>query len=273
MVAERLILEVPDVASVGRRTGRAESDLHAEGVYAGEIDVNLKQERRPLTEVMADIREKLSVLPASAVLGQPISHRIEHLVSGVRAAVAVKIFGEDLDTLRTLGETVRQRLSAVPGIVDLQVERQAATPTIRLRIDHQRAQVLGVRPQAVTEQLHSFLNGQTVSRIIDGERRFDVVLRLGDENRTLDALRNLLLSTPGGFIPVRLVADVEETDGPNQVLRENGQRRIVVFGNMEVDADTAAVAQGIRNALASVEIPRGYRVVTEGTFRAQEESA
>ena len=115
MIAEKLIMEVPDVVSVGRRTGRAESDLHAEGVHAAEIDVNLKPDRRAMDAVMADIRDKLAILPAAIVLGQPISHRIEHMLSGVRAAVAVKIFGEDLDTLGALAETLRQRLSTIPG--------------------------------------------------------------------------------------------------------------------------------------------------------------
>ena len=273
LIAEKLILQIPDVASVGRRTGRAESDLHAEGAHAGEIDVNLKPDRRPMEEIMGDIRQKLSVLPANAVLGQPISHRIEHMLSGVRAAVAVKIFGEDLDTLGSVAESIRQRLAAVPGLVDLQVEKQVRVPQVRIHVDAQRAAMYGITPNAVTEQLRVLSNGQPVSRILAGDRQFDVVVRLGDHARTIEALRDLLISTTSGFIPVRLAAEVEEGDGPNQVLRENGQRRIVVFGNIGGDADMAKVIEEIRKITVSANLPRGYRLVLEGTFRAQEDAS
>ena len=202
-IAERLILDVPDVASVGRRTGRAETDLHAEGVHATELDVNLRPVRRPMPEIMADIRERLSLLPAAIVLGQPISHRIEHMLSGVRAAVAVKIFGEDLDTLSSIAEQLRQRLAGVVGLVDLQVEKQVRVPQVRIQVDAQRAALYGVTPQAVTEQVRVMSNGQAVSRILAGDRQFDVVVRLGDGARTIEALRDLLISTSSGFIPVR----------------------------------------------------------------------
>ena len=271
-IAERLILDVPDVASVGRRTGRAETDLHAEGVHATELDVNLRPVRRPMPEIMADIRERLSLLPAAIVLGQPISHRIEHMLSGVRAAVAVKIFGEDLDTLSSIAEQLRQRLAGVVGLVDLQVEKQVRVPQVRIQVDAQRAALYGVTPQAVTEQVRVMSNGQAVSRILAGDRQFDVVVRLGDGARTIEALRDLLISTSSGFIPVRLVASVEEDDGPNQVLRENGQRRIVVFGNIGGDADMAKVVEAVRQINASASLPQGYRIVLDGTFRAQEEA-
>lgn len=271
-IAERLILEVPDVASVGRRTGRAEADLHAEGVHAAELDVNLRPVRRPMAEIMADIRDKLSLLPVAIVLGQPISHRIEHMLSGVRAAVAVKIFGEDLDTLSSVAEQLRQRLAGVAGLVDLQVEKQVRIPQVRVHVDPQRAALYGVTPQAVTEQLRVMSNGQAVSRILAGDRQFDVVVRLGEGARTIEALRDLLISTSSGFIPVRLVASVEEGDGPNQVLRENGQRRIVIFGNVSGDADMAKVVEAVRQTSASASLPQGYRVVLDGTFRAQEDA-
>jgi HME family heavy-metal exporter len=272
LIAERLVLEVPDVVSVGRRTGRAEADLHAEGVHAAELDVNLKAARRPMPEIMADIREKLSLLPAAIVLGQPISHRIEHMLSGVRAAVAVKLFGEDLDILSSAAEQLRQRLAGVDGLVDLQVEKQVRVPQVRVQVDPQRAALYGVTPQAVTEQLRVMSNGQAVSRILSGDRQFDVVVRLREGARTIEALRDLLISTTSGFIPVRLVASVDESDGPNQVLRENGQRRIVIFGNVRGDADMAKVVEAIRQIGASASLPQGYRLAIEGTFRAQEEA-
>ena len=272
LIAERLILQVPDVASVGRRTGRAEADLHAEGVHAAEIDVNLKADRRPMPTVMADIRAKLSVLPVASVLGQPISHRIEHMLSGVRAAVAVKVFGEDLDTLGSVGEQLRQRLARVQGLVDLQVEKQVRVPQIRVRVDPQAAVLYGITPQAVMEQVRVMSNGQPVSRLLAGDRQFDVVVRLADRERSVEALRDLLISTTSGFIPVRLVATVEEGDGPNQVLRENGQRRIVVFGNLAGNAEMKRVVEEIRAIVASTSLPAGYRVVLDGAFRAQEDA-
>lgn len=272
MIAEKLILNVPDVVSVGRRTGRAETDLHTEGVHASEIDVNLKSERRTMAAIMDDIREKLSVLPASIVLGQPISHRIEHMVSGVRAGLSMKIFGEDLDALGLLAEAMRQRLAGVPGLVDLQVEKQVRVPQLRIQVDSQRAAMYGVTPQAVSEQLRVLSNGQPVSRILEGDRQFDVVVRLGDTGRTIETLRDLLIATPAGFVPVRLLATVEEGDGPNQVFRENGQRRIAIFGNLAGDADMARVVEQIRQVTGAAELPQGYRIVLEGTFRAQEEA-
>ncbi len=273
LIAEKLILEVPDVLSVGRRTGRAEADLHAEGVHAAEIDVNLKSDRRPMSEIMADVREKLAVLPASSVLGQPISHRIEHMLSGVRAAVAVKIFGEDLDTLGSIAGQLRQQLGGISSLVDLQVERQVRVPQIRIQVDPQLAAMYGITPQSVIEQLRVMSNGQAVSRILAGDRQFDVVVRLDDGARSIEALRNLLISTASGFIPVHLVAEVEESDGPNQVLRENGQRRIVVFGNVNGGADMAQVVENVRGIVAATPLPSGYRVVLDGTFRAQEQAS
>ncbi|MBN8955821.1 MAG: efflux RND transporter permease subunit [Rhizobiales bacterium] len=274
LIAEKLILEVPDVLSVGRRTGRAEADLHAEGVHAAEIDVNLKPERRPMSEIMADIREKLAVLPASSVLGQPISHRIEHMLSGVRAAVALKIFGEDLDTLGSIAGQLRQQLAGISGLVDLQVERQVRVPQVRIQVDPHLAAMYGVTPQSVIEQLRVMSNGQAVSRILAGDRQFDVVVRLDDGARSIEALRNLLIATAnGGFIPIHLVAAVEESDGPNQVLRENGQRRIVVFANVSGGTDMAQVVENVRGIIAATSLPSGYRVVLDGTFRAQEQAS
>jgi heavy-metal exporter, HME family len=234
--------------------------------------VNLKPERRPRADVMAHIRAKLSVLPVSSVLGQPISHRIEHMLSGVRAAVAVKVFGEDLDTLSSVGEQLRQRLASVNGLVDLQVEKQVRVPQVRIRVDPQAAVMYGVTPQAVIEQVRVMSNGQPVSRLLAGDRQFDVVVRLDDRARTIEALRDLLIPTANGFIPARLVASVEEGDGPNQVLREHGQRRIVVFGNVSGSADMGKVVEEIRRVTGATTLPAGYRIVLDGTFRAQEDA-
>ncbi|KAF0134030.1 MAG: heavy-metal exporter HME family [Xanthobacteraceae bacterium] len=271
LIAERLILEVPEVERVGRRTGRAELDEHAEGVHASEVEVALKP-GRPKDAIIADIRSRLAVLPVATNIGQPISHRLDHMLSGVRAQIALKIFGEDLDTLRSLAEDMRLKLAAIPGIVDLQVERQVRVPQLEIIVDYRRAALYGIQPASITEQLERLSNGRVVSRIIDGNRRFDVVLRLDDLQRTTQGLADLLIQTPAGWVPVRQFADVVETDGPNQILRENGRRRVVVLANAEGSADMAAVIARVRDVIAATTLPPGFFASLEGTFQAQEES-
>ncbi|HRK24586.1 MAG TPA: efflux RND transporter permease subunit [Beijerinckiaceae bacterium] len=272
LIAERLIMGVAEVERVGRRTGRAELDEHAEGVHSSEIEVALKPGGRGKDAVINDIRSQLAVLPVATNVGQPISHRLDHMLSGVRAQIALKIFGDDLDTLRSLAETFRQQFVAVPGIVDLQVEKQVRIPQLEIIIDHRRAALYGVQPAAITEQLERLSNGRIVSRVVDGNRRFDVVLRLEDHQRTTHKLSELLIETPMGWVPVRQLADVVETDGPNQILRENGRRRLVVLANTDGAADMARVVTDIRAILASARLPPGFSTSLEGTFQAQEDS-
>lgn len=272
-IAERLIMQVPEVKSVGRRTGRAELDEHAEGVHTSEIDVDLARSARTKGEVLADIRGRLAPLPAAVNLGQPILHRLDHLLSGVRAQVALKIYGPDFDTMRGLAETFRARLATIEGLVDLQVEKQVRIPQLVVRIDHERAALYGVAPSALTEMLEAQSNGRTVSQIVDGAKRFDVVVRLGESDRQTGGLEQLLLPTPAGIVPLGLFADVSETDGPNQLLRENGQRRIVVLANGADGADLAQIVMRIRAEIAATPLPPGYTTRLEGTFQAQEEAA
>jgi len=272
LIAERLIREVPEVVSVGRRTGRAELDEHAEGVHSSEIDVDLKRSERPKEAVMADIRSRLSSLPMAVNIGQPISHRLDHLLSGVRAEIALKVYGEDLDTLRTLAETLREKLSRIDGLVDLQIEKQVRIPQLRVEVNYDRIALYGITPSAVTEALEGLSNGRVVSQILQGNRRFDVVLRLQDADRSTQGLSKLLLPTPNGYIPLSLVATVTEDDGPNQILRENGQRRIVVLANSNGQRDLAKIIADIRGAVAATQLPSGYRTSLEGTFQAQEEA-
>ncbi len=272
LIAERLIMEVPEVKLVGRRTGRAELDEHAEGVHSSEIDVDLHQGGRSKNEIIADIRARLSVLPVTTNMGQPISHRLDHMLSGVRAQIALKVFGEDLDTIRAVAEELRGKLSDVPGLVDLQVEKQVRVPQLEVIVDYRRAALYGLQPAAITEQLERLSNGRLASRIVDGNRRFDVVMRLDDGRRTTQGLSDLLIQSPIGWVPVREIAEVVETDGPNQILRENGKRRTVVLANTDGQADMAAVVAGIRRILAEQRMPQGVFTSLEGTFQAQEES-
>jgi len=271
-VAERLVMQVPEVKTVGRRTGRAELDEHAEGVHSSEMDVDLRVSARPKEAVLADIRARLAILPAAFNIGQPIGHRLEHLLSGVNAAIAIKVFGEDVDTLRGLADQLRGRLSAIPGLVDLLVERQVRVPQLQVRLDYQRAALFGVTPAAVTDALEKLTNGKVVSQVIDGQKRFDVVLRLSDTERTTDALAHLLVETPKGRVPLGNFAEVADDDGPNQILRENGTRRIVVQANTD-GTNEARVIAAIRAEMAGTTLPQGYFMRLEGTFQAQEDSA
>jgi heavy-metal exporter, HME family len=273
LIAEQLLLGVPEVKAVGRRVGRAELDEHAEGVHSSEIEVELKPSGRRKTEIVADIRERLSTLPVAVNVGQPISHRLDHMLSGVRAQIALKIFGEDLDTLRSSAEQIRARLARIPGVVDLQVEKQVRIPQLEIRVDYQRAALYGLQPAAVTDQLERLSNGRVASRVIDGYRRFDVVVRLPDAQRTTQGLGDLLLETPVGWVPVRQIAEVIETDGPNQILRENSRRRVVVLANSDGKTDMAKIVADIRREIAATKLPEGFFTSLEGTFQAQEEAS
>jgi CzcA family heavy metal efflux pump len=273
LIAERLIQEVPEVTAVGRRTGRAELDEHAEGVHSSELDVDLKPSSRSKDEIVADIRSRLSLLPVVTNIGQPISHRLDHMLSGVRAQIALKIYGDDLDTARTLAEDLRTKLSRIPGVVDLQVEKQVRIPQLEIRVDYGRAALYGIQPAAITEQLERLSNGRVVSRLADGNRRFDVVLRLNDQRRTTQGLGDLLIETPASWVPVRQIAEVKETDGPNQILRENGKRRVVVFANTDGRTDMAKIIAQIRAEMAATRLPQGFFTSLEGTFQAQEKAS
>lgn len=269
--AELLIGQVPEVTQVGRRTGRAELDEHAEGVHSAEIDVDLKRSGRDREAIMADIRDRLSVLPAQVAIGQPISHRLDHLLSGVRAQVAVKIFGDDIDTLRGLAEQMRSGLSGVPGLVDLTVEKQVLIPQITVRLDHRKAAQLGLSPGEAIRVLQALTDGAHGAQIVDGPRRYELVLRLPDERRGPQDLARMLIDTPAGRVPVSAIASVEETDGPNQVGRENGRRRIVVYGNTD-GSNMSEVIAAVRGVIAGQALPTGYFISLEGQFQAQEQA-
>lgn len=271
-IAEGLVMAVPEVKTVGRRTGRAELDEHAEGVHVTEIDIDLETSDRRRDEIFQDIRQTLAVLPAAIGIGQPISHRLDHMLSGVRAQVALKIFGEDLDRLRTLAGEMQSRLTGVGGVVDLQTEKQVLIPQLQVVPDYERAALYGVKPPELTATLSDLTNGRTVSQIIEGNRRFDVVIRLGDEDRSTRGLGDALVSTPLGYVPLKQLAQVAEAEGPNQILRENQLRRIVVSANGDGQRDMAAIVADIRRIIDETAMPPGYVVRLEGQFLAQEEA-
>ena len=276
-LAERLIAELPEVSQVGRRTGRAELDEHAEGVHSTEIDVDLKRgdlgSGKPLDReaVMKQIRAQLAVLPAQVAIGQPISHRLDHLLSGVRAQIAVKIYGDDTDTLRGLAEQLRAGLASVPGLVDLTVEKQVLIPQVLVRIDPRRLAQTGLSPGEAVRILQTLTDGAHAAQIVDGPRRYDLVLRLPDGQRGPQDLARMLVETPAGRLPVASFATVEEADGPNQIGRENGRRRIVVYANTD-GTDMTHVIADIRQVIAKTSLPVGSFISLEGQFQAQEQA-
>lgn len=272
-MAEQLILAVPEVTGIARRTGRAELDEHAMGVHMSEMEAHLRPSARDKAEILADIRERLSALPVSVNLGQPISHRLDHMLSGVRAQLAVKLHGEDMPALRALAAGLQQRLSAIPGLVDLQIEKQVLIPQVRVVVDPDRARAHGVAPAVVLHAVAVLSNGETMAEIIEGDRRHDLVLRLADENRRPAALGRLLIDTPAGPVPLAHLASVTEADGPNEIVRENGRRRLAILANGDGRRDMAAIVADIRAVLADTPMPVGTHASLEGTFQAQEQAA
>jgi HME family heavy-metal exporter len=271
-LAEQLIATVPEVSQVGRRTGRAELDEHAEGVHSSELDVDLRPSDRTREEVMADIRARLAGLPAVVNIGQPISHRLDHLLSGVRAQIAIKVYGDDLETLRALAEGLRDSLSGIPGVTDLQVEKQVLVPQMKVLLDHEAVARHGVSPGTVLLGLQDMLEGQRVTQLAEGARRFDLVVKLPEASREPARLPDLLIDTPTGAVPLSQLAQVEEGDGPNQIVRENARRRIVISANTD-GRDMAEVVQAIRSVMSKQPMPSGYFAALEGQFQAQESSS
>ncbi|GEN05494.1 heavy metal efflux pump, CzcA family [Myxococcus fulvus] len=273
LLAERLIASVPEVKTVGRRTGRAEQDEHAEGVHYSELDVDFKEGGRPRDVVLADLRERLSVLPGLSVsVGQPISHRLDHLLSGIRAQVAVKLFGQDLEALRGKAEEVRAVMAQVPGVVDLQVEQQTLIPQLQVRLKREEAARLGVQPGAMAEQLEKAFNGVVVGQVLEGQRTFDVLVRYEERARVdAEAFRRALVDTPSGArVPVAAVAEVVESRGPNVIHHDHLQRRVVVMANVAGRDLGSAVEEVRERVAASVVLPTGTFLSYEGQFESQQ---
>jgi HME family heavy-metal exporter len=273
--AEVLVKQVPEVTHVGRRSGRAELDEHAEGVHVSELDVGLKptaELTRSMDEIKADIRKRLVNLPAALEIGQPISHRIDHMLSGVRSQIAIKIFGEDLDALRGQADALRAKLAAIPGIADLQIEKQVLAPQIKVRIDYAAAAQYGVPAPQVLSALQALVEGEKVTQIVEGSRRFALVVKLPESARSVEGLGQILIETPNGRIPLSKIATIEDGDGPNQISRDDGKRRIVLSANASGRALSEIVAD-IRKVVAETKLPEGYFITLGGQFQAQEEAS
>lgn len=271
-IAENLIRQVPEASETGRRTGRAERDDHAEGVHSSEIEVELKESQRSRGDILADIRNHLDEIPGIAVnIGQPISHRIDHMMSGVRAQIAIKLFGTDLDVLREKAEEIRQAMSEVEGVVDLSVEKQVLIPQVHVLFDRQKAASYGLLSGEAAEYAELAMQGKAVGQVLDGQRTYDIVMRLSDASRNdIEAIKQIPVDTKdGNVVPLQAIATVQDAKGPNIINRENAQRRIVIQANAS-DRDLVGVVQKVQAAIASkVKLPQGYYVTYGGQFESQ----
>jgi Cu/Ag efflux pump CusA len=302
---EQMLLEIPEVVSLSRRTGRAELDEHAEGVHSSEIDVQTQSSRvalpgfgpalvrripglqhlgyrvqgRSSEKVVEEIRDKVTSIPGVQVnIGQPISHRLDHIMSGVRAQIAVKAFGEDLRKLREFSHDLLDTIGQVPGVVDLQAEPQVEISQIRLQIKRQEAARYGLSPGDLADLLQTAYKGRTVSQVLDGEQFYDLVVWYDEESRSSpERIQSTILDTPSGRrVSLGQVAEVIDTTGPNTIHREGVQRRIVVQCNVQ-GRDLSSVVRDIQARLKPIEermagLEGSYRLEIGGQFEAQQQA-
>ncbi len=276
-IAEQLLLQVPEVRYVSRRTGRAELDEHVEPVSNSEIEVELRDDaERSRDEILADIREKLAIMGGVSVnIGQPISHRLDHLLSGVRAQVAIKLYGNDLDALRASAVSIRDAIGEVPGVVDVQVERQVMVPELLIRIDREALKRFGLQAGKVAEDLEIFYNGKVTGQVIDGQKSFDILLRTTEPERTnIENIRNTQVHTgDGSLITLSQIARIDTTYTINTISHENTLRRIVISCNVQ-GRDLGTTVEEIRMKVKDdVKLPEGYLVEYGGQFESSEEAS
>ncbi len=273
--AVELLLAIPEVKSVGRRAGRAERDDHVMPVSVNEFDVEFHPHGRHRDEVFAEIRGVLGAIPGTFVnVGQPIGHRLSHMLSGVSAKIAVKISGPDLETLRQLGQKVKEAGESVEGLTDLNLEAQVPIPQIRIEVDRARAHAEGIAPGEINEQISRLLSGVSLGEVREGESTLDLVLRLPERWRSRpESLGDLPVSLPDGrILPLSLLAAVHEVNGPNVIHRENGTRRLVVGANTS-SRDLESIVLRWKAAVAPIALPAGYTMRFEGEYLAREEAS
>ena len=275
-IIEGMLREVPEVVSTTRRTGRAELDEHAAGVNTSELEVVTKEGDRTHSEVMEDVRQRLARVPGADVeVGQPVSHRIDHLLSGTRAQIAIKLFGPDLATLRTKAGEIRDAMAGVPGIVDLLVEPQVGVPQVQVNMNRQAAAAVGLRAEDLAETVDTAFNGHVASQVLEEQRTYDVLVRFDDSARqSVEAISRSLIDTPTRTkVPIGQVAEVRVDQGPNTINRENVQRRIIIQANV-ADRDLGSVINDVRAAIGQkVQLPQGYFVQYGGQFESQEKAS
>ncbi|MCA9147949.1 MAG: efflux RND transporter permease subunit [Planctomycetales bacterium] len=275
---ERRLQQIDDVIRIGRRTGRAELDEHAEGVNASEFIIDLDPNSHQSREAQIDeIREAMADIPgvASAV-EQPISHLISHMLSGVKAQIGIKLYGDDLDVLRRHGQQMEQAIKSIAGVRDVMLEPQVLIPQLRIELRRDKLMLNGLSAQSVNDMIQTALNGATVSQVLVGQRTFDLVVRFNNESReNLDAIRRLSIDLPeGGVVPLEEVADIYESAGPNTINREDVRRRIVLQCNV-ADRGVVDVVHDIEEQLTPIlnSLPSGYFVEYGGQFQSQQEAS
>ncbi|NIR52096.1 efflux RND transporter permease subunit [candidate division KSB1 bacterium] len=272
-LAEEILLEHPEIKSTARRTGRAELDEHAQGVNAAELDARFELNGKSKETFLEELRSALSILPGTNItIGQPIGHRIDHMLSGTRANIAIKIFGPDLYRLRSLAEQVRQQMEPVAGVVDLAVEQQVDVPQVRIKFNRRSMATYGVPVGELAEAVDVAFKGEVVSQILEGQRSYDLLVRFNEQNRgNIEHIRNALFDTPlGPKVPLSQLAEVVYEKGPNTISRENVQRKIVVQANVS-GRDLRSVIDDIQRRLdENVTFPQGYHVEYGGQFESEQ---
>lgn len=268
--AEVLLLSVPEIKTVARKTGRAELDEHALGANVSEIEAPFELSDRPKKAVVEEIRHKLGTLPGVNVeIGQPISHRIDAMLSGTRANIAIKLFGTDLNKMFEIGNQIKTKISAIPGVVDLNVEQQVERPQLQIVPKREMLAKYGVTPSEFTDMVEVYLAGRTVSRVYEGNRVFDLTVKADDDSRsTIEAIRDMPVDVVGGKVPFSQIAEIRSAAGPNTINRENVARKIVISANVS-DGDLQGAVNRIRKTINdNVPLPEGYHVEYGGQFES-----
>lgn len=274
--AEILLLSVPEVRTVARKTGRAELDEHALGVNTSEIEAPFTLDKRKKDEVQAEIRAKLNTLPGVNVeIGQPISHRIDAMLSGTRANIAIKLFGSDLNRMYALGNSIKECISTVDGVVDLNVEQQVERPQLRIEPRRELLAKYGITLPEFAEYVNVMLGGEVVSQVFEGNRSFDLTVKADDASRAgMERIGNLMIDAGDGHkVPLGYVADITSSAGPNTISRENVSRKIVVSANV-AGRDLRGAVNDIRERIGEeIELPEGYNIEYGGQFESEQRAS
>ena len=269
--AEQLLLEVPEIKTVARKTGRAELDEHALGVNTSEIEAPFELKDRSHAEVVADVRKKLSILPGVNIeIGQPISHRIDAMLSGTQARIAIKLFGDDLNRMFMLGNQIKKNISTIDGVVDLNVEQQIERPQLKITPRREMLARYGVTLSEFSEFIDVALAGEVVSQVYEGSRTFDLTVKVKDDERaTASRIGDLMIDTQMGKVPLSTLAEIESATGPNTINRENVKRKIVISANVS-DRDLRSVVDDIRERIdETITLPEGYFIEYGGQFESE----
>lgn len=273
--AEALLMTVPEIQTVARKTGRAELDEHALGVNVSEIEAPFELGKRSKREVVNEIRTKLNTIPGVNVeIGQPISHRIDAMLSGTQANIAIKLFGTDLNKMFELGNKIKSEVSEIPGVVDLNVEQQIERPQLQIIPKREMLAKYGIAPAEFTEMVEVYLAGSVVSQVYEGNQVFDLTVKAADGSRSnIEEIRNIPVDAAVGKVPFGQIAEIRSAAGPNTINRENVSRKIVISANVS-DGDLQGAVNQIRKKIEdNVELPEGYHVEYGGQFESAQSAS